>query len=99
MNKSSTEWFNPQKSLNYLRCAESFPYREEGDAVLLQNIPTNATRILDIGSGDGRLIKMIQENSHRSDIEYVALDISPVMLKSLKHNFANDISVSDRTRS
>lgn len=33
---------------------------------------------------------MIQENSRRSDIEFVALDISPTMLKTLKHNFAND---------
>lgn len=93
MNKSSAEWSNPQKSLNYLKSVESFPYKKEGDTVLLQNIPVNATRILDIGSGDGRLIKMIKENIHRSDIEYVALDISPIMLKSLKDNFANDASV------
>jgi SAM-dependent methyltransferase len=93
MNKSSAEWSNPQKSLNYLKSVESFPYRKEGDTVLLQNIPVNATRILDIGSGDGRLIKMIKENSHRSDIEFVALDISPVMLKSLTDNFGKDASV------
>ena len=93
MNESSAEWSNPQKSLNYLKSVESFPYRKEGDTVLLQNIPVNATRILDIGSGDGRLIKMIKENSHRSDIEFVALDISPVMLKSLTDNFGNDSSV------
>lgn len=93
MNKSSSEWANPQKSLNYLKSVESFPYRKEGDIVLLQHIPANATRILDIGPGDGRLIKMIKENSHRSNIEFVALDISPIMLKSLKDNFANDRSV------
>ncbi len=93
MNKSSAEWSNPQKSLNYLKSVESFPYRKEGDTVLLQNIPVNATRILDIGSGDGRLIKMIKENSHRSDIEFVALDVSPVMLKLLTDNFGNDASV------
>ncbi len=46
-------------------------------------------RILDIGSGAGTLVKMIKENSHIPDIEFVALDISPTMLKSLKHNFAN----------
>jgi SAM-dependent methyltransferase len=33
---------------------------------------------------------MIKENNRKSDIEFVALDISPTMLKSLKHNFAND---------
>ncbi len=36
---------------------------------------------------------MIKENTRKSCIEFVALDISPTMLKSLKHNFANDASV------
>jgi tRNA (cmo5U34)-methyltransferase len=93
MNKSSSEWSNRQKSLNYLKCVESFPYRKEGDTVLLQHIPENAARILDIGAGDGQLIRMIKESSHRSDVEFVALDISPVMLESLKDNFANDTRV------
>ncbi len=94
MNKSSSEWSNRQKSLNYLTCVESFPYRKEGDTVLLQHIPENAVRILDIGAGDGQLIRMIKESgSHRSDVEFVALDISPVMLESLKDNFANDTRV------
>ena len=93
MNKSSSEWSNRQKSLNYLKCVESFPYRKEGDTVLLQHIPENAVRILDIGAGDGHLIRMIKESGHRSDVEFVALDISPVMLESLKDNFANDTRV------
>jgi tRNA (cmo5U34)-methyltransferase len=93
MYKSSDEWSDPDHSPNYLRYADSFPHRNEGEAILLENIPANATRILDIGSGSGRLIKMIKENSHKSGIEFVALDISPTMLKSLKHNFANDTSV------
>ena len=93
MNKSSSEWSNRQKSLNYLKCVESFPYRKEGDTVLLQHIPENAVRILDIGAGDGQLIRKIKESSHRSDVEFVALDISPVMLESLKDNFVNDTRV------
>ena len=93
MYKSSDEWSDPDHSLNYLRYADSFPHRNEGEAILLENIPANATRILDIGSGAGRLINIIKENSHKSNIEFVALDISPTMLKSLKHNFANDASV------
>ena len=63
MYKSSDEWSDPDHSLNYLRYADSFPHRNEGEAILLENIPANATRILDIGSGSGRLIKMIKENS------------------------------------
>lgn len=93
MYKSSDEQSDPDHSLNYLRYADSFPHKNEGEAILLENIPANATRILDIGSGSGRLIKMIKENTRKSCIEFVALDISPTMLKSLKHNFANDTSV------
>jgi ubiquinone/menaquinone biosynthesis C-methylase UbiE len=93
MKKSSDEWSDPNHSINYLGRVNSFPYRKEGDAILLANISADAARILDIGSGDGRLIKMIKENSRKSDIEFVALDISPTMLKSLKHNFANDTFV------
>ncbi len=91
--KSADEWSDPDHSLNYLRYADSFPHRNEGEAILLENIPANATRVLDIGSGAGRLINIIKENNRKSDIEFVALDISPTMLKSLKHNFANDASV------
>ena len=95
MKKSSEEWSDPQKSSNYLQLVESFPFRNEGDKVLVQNIPPNAKRILDIGAGDGRLIKMIKESNGRqgSNNEFVALDISPIMLQSLKDNFVDDITV------
>jgi tRNA (cmo5U34)-methyltransferase len=43
---------------------------------------------LDLGTGDGRLIKLIMTN--REDI---AIDISPTMLKSAREHFANDSRV------
>ncbi len=94
MNISSEEWSDPYKSSCYLKNAGSYPNRKLGEAVLLENLPAKATRILDLGSGDGRLIKLIKENNlGRSDIEFIALDISPPMLEALKNNFANDVSV------
>ena len=42
---------------------------------------------MDLGTGDGRLIRLIKAN--RSDIEEaVALDVSPTMLKSAREHFA-----------
>ena len=61
MYKSTDEWSDPVHSLNYLQYADSFPHRNEGEAILLENIAANATRILDFGLGTGRLIKMIKE--------------------------------------
>ena len=39
-------------------------------------------------TGDGRLIRLIKAN--QPDIEAVALDVSPTMLKSARDHFAND---------
>ncbi len=61
MNLSSEEWSDPNKSSYYLKNADSYPHRKLGEAVLLENLPAKATRILDLGSGDGRLIKLIKE--------------------------------------
>ena len=91
MHSPAKEWSDSNHSLNYLKKADSFPHRKDGEAVLLDNIPLNAKRILDIGAGSGRLIKQIKEKENfLSNVEFVALDVSPTMIKALKHEFDND---------
>ncbi len=86
---SKKEWFDSQHVLNYLKVADTIPHRKEGESVLIDAIPKDAKRILDIGTGDGRLIKLIK--SYLPNIEkVVALDISPIMIKAVKDNFSND---------
>ena len=92
-SSSSAEWSDLDKSTTYLKSIDSEPHRRWGEAVLLENIPEKASRILDIGSGNGRLIKLIKENNLSSKVEFTALDVSPIMLKELKNNFVNDSSV------
>jgi tRNA (cmo5U34)-methyltransferase len=92
LSSSKKEWSDSQHVLNYLNAADTIPHRSEGESVLLDNIPKNAKRILDLGTGDGRLIKLIK--SHLSNVEeIVALDVSPIMIKAVHDNFSNDSMV------
>ena len=90
---SKQEWSDSQHVLNYLKVADTIPHRAEGESILIDNIPKDAKRILDIGTGDGRLIKLIK--AQLPNIEKVtALDVSPLMIKALKNNFSNDPTVN-----
>jgi hypothetical protein len=71
MSQSAKEWSKAQNALAYLSVADNLPHRTEGEAVLIDHIPKEANRILDLGTGDGRLIKLIKTN--RPDMEAVAL--------------------------
>lgn len=88
MSRSAKEWSNPQTALAYLNVADNLPHRSEGEAVLIDHLPENIKRVLDLGTGNGRLIKLIVENN--PNIEAVALDISPTMLESARDHFADD---------
>lgn len=85
-------WQSPEHALDYLRRADTIPHRVEGEATLLEFLPTDAHRILDLGSGGGRLLSLAK--SARDGAEFVALDFSPAMLETLSANFAGDSSVS-----
>ena len=91
MSRSAKEWSSPQNALAYLNVADNLPHRTEGESVLIDHLPKNTKRVLDLGTGDGRLIKLIKDS--RPDIDAVALDVSPTMLKSAREHFANDSKV------
>ncbi|HEY6536502.1 MAG TPA: class I SAM-dependent methyltransferase [Candidatus Nitrosocosmicus sp.] len=91
MSRSAKEWSTPQNALAYLNVADNLPHRSEGESVLIDHLPKNTKRVLDLGTGDGRLIRLIKEN--RPDIDAVALDVSPTMLKSAREHFVNDSRV------
>jgi len=58
------------------------PCGSEGESVLIDHLPYNTKRALDLGTGDGRLFKLIK--AVYPDIEEViALDVIPTMLKLL----------------
>ena len=58
---------------------------------MIDHLPQNTRRVFDLGTGDGRLIRLIKIK--RPDIEAVASDVSPTMLKSARDHFAGDSRV------
>ena len=81
-------WTSSEHALDYLSRADTIPHRTEGERTLLEFIPPTANRILDLGSGDGRLLALVLAD--RPQAEAVALDFSSTMLDRLRHRFASN---------
>lgn len=81
-------WDTPGHALRYLGRADTIPHRKEGDATLLEFLPASCRRVLDLGSGDGRLLALVKQA--RPDVEAVALDFNEAMLGRLRARFAAD---------
>ncbi|MGB6590247.1 MAG: hypothetical protein WBE68_01920 [Candidatus Nitrosopolaris sp.] len=101
---SRAEWSSPEYASEYLEIAESIPHRNEGEQVLLEYIPTDAKRILDLGTGDVRLIKLIRSkqqqlsmSSSLSSSKFIVVDVSPTMIEKATNYFKNDNNVRVRS--
>lgn len=84
-------WSSADHALDYLGRADSIPHRLEGERTLLEFVPSGPNRILDIGSGGGRLLDLVKLAC--PDAEFVALDFSPTMLETLRSRFAGDTKI------
>jgi tRNA (cmo5U34)-methyltransferase len=80
------EYATAEHALKYLARADGIPHRTEGEGVLLTCVPRSVRRILDLGTGDGRLLALLLID--RPDAEAVALDFSPTMLDAARRRFA-----------
>lgn len=81
-------WDSPAHALEYLARADSIPHRSEGERTLLECLPGFRKRVLDLGSGDGRLLALVRLAAPES--EAVAVDFSDTMLERLRKRFASD---------
>jgi tRNA (cmo5U34)-methyltransferase len=85
-------WSSREHALDYIQQrADSIPHRKEGEAVLLEQLPQGVKRILDIGTGDGRILALVKKNYPLA--EAVGLDFSPAMLELANYRFASDPSI------
>jgi tRNA (cmo5U34)-methyltransferase len=85
---SSAEWLDPEHVGAYRRRADEFPHRLEGETVLIEHLPRDLGRVLDLGCGDGRLLAMVL--AERPGATGVALDFSAVMLDAARRRFDGD---------
>ena len=85
-------WDSPAHALDYLARADAIPHRAEGERALLEFLPASTRRVLDLGSGDGRLLALVR--LARPGMHAVALDFSDTMLRRLSERFVDDARVA-----
>jgi len=85
-------WTSPEHAQEYLRRADSIPHRLEGEATLLEFVPASAQRMLDLGSGGGRLLGLVKAACPKA--RFVAVDFSPTMLETLRERFHGDGNIT-----
>src|SRR5690349_21309017 len=88
---TAAEWTTAEHALAYLAHADRIPHRTEGEAALIAQLPSNMWRVLDLGTGDGRLLALVK--LARPETQAIALDFSPPMLEAVRARFAGDQSV------
>jgi tRNA (cmo5U34)-methyltransferase len=86
------EWSDPAHAERYLTRARQQPAAISGDAALLELVPASAARILDLGTGDGRLLALLLDG--HPERTAVGLDSSELMLDKARERFAGDARVA-----
>ena len=85
------EWTTAEHVHRYLDRADEFPRHAEGESVLLDQVSRHARRILDLGTGDGRLLGLLRID--RPEMHGVGVDFSTLMLEAARNRFADDDSI------
>ena len=86
---ASEEWSDPAHVAHYLAIADAAGSRRaDGERVLLDQLPREARRVLDLGTGDGRLLALVQAD--HPGIRGVGLDSSDLMLDLAAERFGDD---------
>jgi len=86
-----SEWKTDERVEHYLGLADDVPHRAEAEGVLNELIPRDAERVLDLGTGDGRLLRLLRVD--RPAMRGFALDFSEPMLAIARANFADDDAI------
>ncbi|TWT43585.1 Trans-aconitate 2-methyltransferase [Thalassoglobus neptunius] len=83
-----SEWLSEEHATAYLAIKNEVPQRAAGESTLLAELPKESKRILDLGCGDGHLLKLVLQ--HCPDAVGVGLDFSPAMLRRAREQWHGD---------
>lgn len=82
-------WTDPGRVEEYL--SREIPYRDIAERLLLDALPQGVERVLDLGTGDGRLLALVR--SRYPDARGVGIDSSPPMLARAAERFGADTTI------
>jgi tRNA (cmo5U34)-methyltransferase len=78
------EWANPERVSEYL--SREIPHRHVAEGMLLEALPERVARVLDLGTGDGRLLALVCRRHMGAD--GVGIDSSQPMLARARERFS-----------
>jgi cyclopropane fatty-acyl-phospholipid synthase-like methyltransferase len=81
-----SEWADPERVIEYL--SREIPYRDIAEELLLDTLGQRVGRVLDLGTGDGRLLALVR--SRYPEAQCVGIDSSPPMLAHAAERFVSD---------
>jgi tRNA (cmo5U34)-methyltransferase len=91
----SGTWRDEAKVDEYVGRVGRLAARQAGEAEMVESLPPNVTRVLDLGCGDGRLTALVLDV--RPEVaEAVGLDSSPPMIRLARERFDGDARVEIR---
>jgi tRNA (cmo5U34)-methyltransferase len=90
-----TSWDTPEKVAEYVGRIGTVAPRLAGEAALVEFLPPDPRRALDLGCGDGRLVRLLLDARPELE-EIVAVDVSPPMLARAEAKFADEERVTVR---
>ena len=79
---AADEWSTPEHACRYLNRVDGYRGRAEGESALLEQVPDGTRRVLDLGTGDGRLLALLLAD--RGELHGVGVDRSEVMLEAAR---------------
>ena len=88
-------WRDDAKVQEYVGRVGRLAARQAGEAELVQALPVDVARVLDLGCGDGRLAALVLD-ARPDAVTAVALDSSPPMLDLARARFEADVRVEVR---
>jgi tRNA (cmo5U34)-methyltransferase len=84
-------WADGERVARYLAQMDELPHRGEAEEALLEQLPTDCRRVLDLGTGDGRLIELIR--ARLPEVACVGIDYSETMLAAARARVAGDVTL------